>query len=95
MELIWEVVTDPYLTLSLHKCINRGREVHERILEPLHCYVGEIETLIPPKFSMEAFSLCCKAWRLSSLEKRSGRTRSRFREVLNLKRRYTCTCFQY
>ena len=39
-------------------------------------------------FSLESIPLCCRYWRLSSLEKRSKRTRSRFREVPNLKRRY-------
>ena len=52
MELIWEVVTDSYSTLSLPKCINRGREVHERGLRILHCYPGGIGTLIPPTFSL-------------------------------------------
>ena len=41
-------MTDLYLTISLQKCINRGREVHESELEPLHCYAGGIGTLIPP-----------------------------------------------
>ena len=48
MELIWEVVTKPYSTLSLQKCINRGREGHEGGLELLHCYAGGIGTLFPP-----------------------------------------------
>ena len=55
--------------------------------EFMHCYAGGIGTLFSHTFSLEDFSLCCKAWRLSSLEKRSNRTRSRFREVPNLKRR--------
>ena len=94
LRVVWEVkelnlgvVTDPYLTLSLQKCINKGREVHERGLELLHCYVGGIGTLNPPTFSLEIISLCCRAWRLSSMEKRSKKTRSRFREVPGLKRR--------
>ena len=88
------VVTTFSLTLYLQKGINRGREVHERELELLHCYDGGIGTLISPTFSLEYISLCCRAWRLSSLEKRSSITRSRFCEVPNLKRRYICTCFQ-
>ena len=87
------VVTYLYLTLSLHKNINRGGEVHERGLEPLHCYGGGIGSLIPPTLSLESFSLFCRASRLSSLEKRSSRTRSRFCEVPDLKRRYICTSF--
>ena len=86
MELNWEVVSDPYSTLSLHKCINRRREVHERGLELLHCYAGGIGTLIPPTFALDVIPLCCKAWRLSSLEKRSRRTRSRFHEVPSKRR---------
>ena len=56
-------------------------------LEVLQCYVGGIETLIPPTFSLDAISLCCRSWRLSSLEKRSRRTKSRFHEVPSLRRR--------
>ena len=87
------VVTTFSLTLSLQKRINRGREVHEKGLELLHCYAGGIGTFIPPTFSLEDISFCCRDWRLSSLEKRSNRTRSRFHEVPNLKKRYTCTLF--
>ena len=93
MQLTPSVVTTLSSTLSLHKHINRGREVHERVLELFHCHVGGIWILFAHTFSLEAFSLCCKAWRLSSLEKRSSRTISRFCEVPNLKRRYTCTSF--
>ena len=81
MQLTPLVVTTFSSILYLHKHINRGREVHERGLEILHCYAGGIATLIPPAFSLESFSLCCKSWRLSSLEKRSSRTRSRFRDI--------------
>ena len=81
MKLTPSVVTTLSSTLSLQKGINRGGEVHERRLEPFHCYAGGIGTLFPPTFSLEAFSLCFRAWGLSSLEKRSNRTRSRFREV--------------
>ena len=87
MKLTPLVVTTLYSTLSLQKNINRGREVHERRLEFLHCYAGGIGALFAHTFALEAFPLCCKAWRLSSLEKRSSRTGSRFREVPNLKRR--------
>ena len=91
MQLTPSVVTTLYLTLSLQKVINRGRELHERRIESLHCYVGGIGTLILPTFSLVIISLCCIAWRLSSLEKRRNRTRSRFREVPSLRRRYLCT----
>ena len=91
MQLNPSVVTTLSLSLSLQKHINRGREVHERVIEPLHCYAGGIGTLFPPTFSIEYFSLCYK--RMSFFEKRSSRTRSRFREVLDLKRRYICTSF--
>ena len=50
MELNLGVVANPYWTLSLHKCINRGIEVHERGLEYLHFYDGGIGTLIPYLF---------------------------------------------
>ena len=78
IQLIPSVVTTLSSTLSLHKHINIGREVHERRLESLHCYAGGIGTLFAQTFALEALSLCCRAWRLSSLEKRSIRTRSRF-----------------
>ena len=52
MQLTPSVVTTLYSTLSLQKHINRGREVHERRLEALHCYDGGIETLFPPTFSL-------------------------------------------
>ena len=94
MQLTPSVVTNLSSTLSLQKHINRGREVHEIILESLHCYAGGIGALFSHTFSLEAFSLCCRAWRLSSLERRSSRSRSRFRQVPNLKRRYTCTFFK-
>ena len=87
VELNWEIVTDLYSTISLQKCINKGREVHESGLEPLRCYVGGIGTLIPPTFDLDFISLCCRAWRVSSLEKRSKRTRSRFCEVPSLRTR--------
>ena len=93
MQLTPSVITTLYSTLYLHKHINRGREVHERGLELLHCHARGIGTLFTHTFSLEAISLCCRDWRLSSLEKRSNRTRSRFCEVPNLKRRYTCTSF--
>ena len=93
MQLNPSVVTTFPSTLSLQKHMNRGREVHERRLELLHCHTGGIVTLFPPTFSLVIIPLCCRAWRLSSLEKRSNRTRSRFREVLDLKRRYNCTYF--
>ena len=47
VELNLEVVINPYSTLSLQKCIKRRREVHERGLEPLHCYAGVIGALFP------------------------------------------------
>ena len=78
MQLTPSVVTTLSSTLYLQKGINRGREVDERRLEYFHCYAGEIGALIPPTFSLEYLSLCCKAWRLSSLEKRNNKTRSRF-----------------
>ena len=93
MQLTPSVVTNFLSTLSHHKHINRGREVHERRLKSLHCYAGGVGTLFAHTFSLEAFSLCCRAWRLTSLEKRSSRTRLRFFEVPNLKRRYNCTSF--
>ena len=52
MELNLGVVTGPYSTISLKKCINRGREVHERGLVILHCYARGIGTLIPATFSL-------------------------------------------
>ena len=94
MQLTPSVVTTLASPLTLLQHINRGREVHERGLEFLHCYAGGIGTLFAHTFALEVFPLCCRAWRLSPLEKRSSRTRSRFREVPNLKRRYICTCFQ-
>ena len=87
MELFWEVITDPYSTLYLHKCINRRREVHERGLELWHYYTIGIGTFIPPTFALDVVSLCCRAWRLSSLEKRNNITISRFCEVPSLRRR--------
>ena len=51
------VVTTFSLTLSLQKGINRGREVHERGLESLHCYTGGIGTLIPPNHLLVLQSL--------------------------------------
>ena len=93
MKLTPSVETNFSLTLSLQKHINRGREVHERRLEPLHYYAGGIGTLFAHTFSLVIISLCCRAWRLSSLEKRSIRTRLRFHEVPNLKRRNICTSF--
>ena len=93
MQLTLLVATNFSSTLSLQKNINRGREVHERTLESLHRYVRGIGTLFSHTFSLVVIPLCCRAWRLSSLEKRSNRTRSRFREVPNLKRRYICTSF--
>jgi len=50
-------------------------------LDFMHCYAGGIGTLFAHTFALEVFPLCCRAWRLSSLEKRSSRSRSRFREV--------------
>ena len=79
MQLTPSVATDPILAPNSSKNINRGREVHEKRLEPLHCYAGGIGALFSHTFSLEAFFLCCRAWRLSSLEKRSSGTRSRFR----------------
>ena len=93
MQLTPSGVTTLSSTLSLQKGINRGREVHERIVESLHCYAGGIGTLFSHTFALEAFSLCCRAWRLSFLEKRSNRNRSRFREVPNLKKMYICNYF--
>ena len=78
MQLTPSVVTTLSLTPSLQKGINRVREVHERRLESLHCYARGIGTLFAHTFSLEDFSLCCRAWRLSSLEKRSNITKSRF-----------------
>ena len=40
IQLTPSVVTNFYLTLSLQKGMNRGREVYEKGLELLHCYVG-------------------------------------------------------
>ena len=57
----------------------------------LRCYAREIGTLISPTFSLDSISLCYRAWRLRFLEKRNKRSRSRFREVPSLKRRYLCT----
>ena len=48
-------------------------EVHERGLESLHCYAGGFGALFSHTFALEAFSLCCRFWRLSSLEKRSSK----------------------
>ena len=93
MQLTPSVVTTLSLTLSPQKHINRGREVHERGLELLHCHAGGIGNLFSYTFSLVIIPLCCRTWRLSSLEKRRSRTRSRFHEVPNLKRRYTCTSF--
>ena len=95
MQLTPSVVTILSSTLSLQKHINRGREFHERGLELLHCHAGRIKNLFAHTFVLVIIPLCCRAWRLSSLEKRSSRTRSRFHEVPNLERRYNCTCFQY
>ena len=53
IQLTPSVVTNLSSTLSLQKHINRGREVHERSLESLHCYVGGIGTLISLTFSLE------------------------------------------
>ena len=50
MELNLEVVIDPYSTMSLQKCIIRGREVHEGVLHPLHCYAGELGISFPLPF---------------------------------------------
>ena len=95
MQLTPSVVTNLYSTLSLQKHINRVKEFHERGLQLLHFHAGGIGTLFAHTFSLEVIiPLCCWAWRLSSLAKRSSRTRSRFHEVSNLKRRYTCACFQ-
>ena len=87
-ELVWVVmqltplvVTTLASPLTLLYHINRGREVHEMGLEFLHCYAGGIGTLFAHTFALEVFPLCCRAGRLSSLEKRSSRSRSRFREV--------------
>ena len=92
MQLTPSVVTILSSTLSLQNHINRGRGVHERGLEPLHCYDGGIGTLCTPTFSLVIISLCCRAWRFGSLEKRSSRTKSRFCEVPNFKRSI-CTSF--
>ena len=86
MQLSPSVVTTLYSTLSLQKHINRGREVHEKRLEPLHCYPGGIGTLFAHTFSLEAISLCCRAWRMSSLEKRNNITKSRLSEVPSLEK---------
>ena len=67
MQLTPSVVTTFPSTLSLQQHINRGREVHERGLESLHCYAGGIRSLFAHTFSLESLSLCCRAWRLSSL----------------------------
>ena len=75
MQLTPSVVTTLSSTQLFINHINIGREVHERGLESLHCYFGGIGTLFSHTFSLEAFSLCCKAWRLSSLEKRSSGTK--------------------
>ena len=58
MQLTPSVVTTLSLTLSLHKHINRGREVHERGLEVLHCHARGIGTLFAHTFALEAISLC-------------------------------------
>ena len=50
MQLTPSVVTTLSSILSLHKHINRGREVHERGIESLHCCAGGIRTLFPPPF---------------------------------------------
>ena len=93
MQLTPSIVTTFPSTLFLQKHINRGREVHEKRLESLHCHAGGIAALFSHTFSLESFSLCCRAWRMSSLEKRSSKTRSRFCDMSNLKRRYICMCF--
>ena len=93
MQLTPLAVTTFPSTLFLQQHIDKGREVHERGIESMHWYAEGIGTLFAHTFSLEAISLCCRAWRLSSLEKRSSGTRSRFHEVPNLKRRYICTSF--
>ena len=57
MQLTPSVVTNLSSTLSLQKHINRGREVHERGIEYLHCYTGGIGTLFSHTFALEAISL--------------------------------------
>ena len=71
MQLTPSVVTTLASPLTLLQHINRGREVHERGLEFLHRYAGGIGTLFAHTFALEVFPLCCRAWRLSSLEKRN------------------------
>ena len=72
MQLTPSVVTTLPSTLSLHKHINRGREVHERRLELLHFHAGGIGTLFAHTFALVIIPLCCRAWRLSSLEKQQN-----------------------
>ena len=69
MQLTPSILTNFSSTLSLHKGINRGKEVHERGLEILHCYARGIGTLFPPPFPYIFNSLCCRYWRMNSLEK--------------------------
>ena len=55
MQLTPSVVTTLASPLTLLHHINRGREVHERGLEFLHCYAGGIGTLFAHTFALEVF----------------------------------------
>ena len=81
------IVIDPYSTLTLQNKYIREGERSVKGTWPLHCYAGEIGTLVLHKFFVVVISLCCRYWRLTFLEKSSRRSRLRFREVPSLRRR--------
>ena len=97
--MVWEVlelnlifVMTPVRSYLFRKGYKRGREVHEEDFT-FAFYAAGIGTLIPPTFSLDSIFLCRIHWRLSSLDKRSRRSRSRFREVPSKRRRWTLYFF--
>ena len=55
MQLTPSVVTTLYSNLSLHKGINRGREVHDRRLESLCCYARGIWSSLCPHLCRRSY----------------------------------------
>ena len=74
-------VTSLTFELPYFTHINRSRRRHEKDLEfyALLCWRNWNSLCL--HLCPRSFPLCCRAWRLSPLEKRNNRSRSRFREV--------------
>ena len=63
-------------TIGITYSILQSYLLSVQLLEYLHHYARGIGTLFAHTFSLVIIPLCCRAWRLSSLEKRSRRCRT-------------------